>query len=405
MKYLSGKNYQKLLILLFVCALFVPLVKMAFSPLEKWSEVEKRALATPPVLPSNHLEISRFFKETDHFFNDHFGFREFLVGEYNRVLESLFDQVAPTSRVIKGLDGWYFFSAFKLLEDFRGEIPLSEENLAEWARIEKERYRWLEARGIRYLLVVVPNKQSVYPEKLMKYALAAKGESRFEQMKRLKGDDLAPFLLDLYPQMIEAKKERKLYFRHDSHWNAGGVKVAYDQIVGRLKELFPALSFREDFVFGEDQTGVGGNLGLGGDLAKSMMKHNEMKDTYPVIREFDRCARLHDFPVDQLTDIDDHFSRRSFAEGCRNKKLKALVFRDSFTVQLAWFLSENFSEIVYLWKEYDQRNVEEVLQYFVPDIVIDIRVERHLFDTVAPVLPKRKSDPAAKPLRQTAEER
>jgi hypothetical protein len=46
------------------------------------------------------------------------------------------------------------------------------------------------------------------------------------------------------------------------------------------------------------------------------------------------------------------------------------------------FLSENFKKVVYLWKEYDQKNIEEIMTSFKPDIVIEITVERFLFNSV-----------------------
>ena len=40
--------------------------------------------------------------------------------------------------------------------------------------------------------------------------------------------------------------------------------------------------------------------------------------------------------------------------------------------------ADDFQEVIYLWKEYDQSNVEEILKYFTPDIVIEEVVERIL---------------------------
>ena len=57
-----------------------------------------------------------------------------------------------------------------------------------------------------------------------------------------------------------------------------------------------------------------------------------------------------------------------------------MIFRDSFFVPLEPLFSENFREVVYLWKDYDQKNIEEIMTYFKPDIVIEEIAERHLFD-------------------------
>jgi len=36
--------------------------------------------------------------------------------------------------------------------------------------------------------------------------------------------------------------------------------------------------------------------------------------------------------------------------------------------------------VVYLWKNYDQANIEEIMNFFKPDIVVEERAERRLFE-------------------------
>ncbi len=66
------------------------------------------------------------------------------------------------------------------------------------------------------------------------------------------------------------------------------------------------------------------------------------------------------------------------AKACKSRRLKTIVFRDSFFEALEPYMTENFNEVIYLWKKYDQANVEELLRTFKPDIVIEERGERQL---------------------------
>jgi len=61
-----------------------------------------------------------------------------------------------------------------------------------------------------------------------------------------------------------------------------------------------------------------------------------------------------------------------------------VVFRDSFFTPLERLFVENFREVLFLWKDYSQENMEEILTFLKPDLVLEIKVERHLFDSVAP---------------------
>jgi hypothetical protein len=82
---------------------------------------------------------------------------------------------------------------------------------------------------------------------------------------------------------------------------------------------------------------------------------------------------------------------------CGKKNLRAVVFRDSFFVPLEPLLSENFREVIYLWKEFDQQNLEELLVHFKPDVVIEAVVERHVFDSL---LNSEKEEHALKPWKK-----
>jgi len=70
--------------------------------------------------------------------------------------------------------------------------------------------------------------------------------------------------------------------------------------------------------------------------------------------------------------------------------MKILTFRQSNMKQtssscfrsLKTYFSENSKEVVYLYKYYDQRNLEEMITYYKQDIIVDTTVERHIFDSL-----------------------
>jgi hypothetical protein len=99
----------------------------------------------------------------------------------------------------------------------------------------------LQARGIRLLVVPVPNKESVYPEMLAKRAEDA-GVVVCEQTRRLL-DQLRHSgieYVDLFELFRRAKQEestsgsRRLYLAHDSHWSPEGARMAAGAVVHRV---------------------------------------------------------------------------------------------------------------------------------------------------------------------------
>jgi hypothetical protein len=275
-------------------------------------------------------------------------------------------------------------------------LPLSDTMIKTWFSIQEEKYRWLEQQGIKYLFLAAPNKQSIYPQFLMEHALAIKKTSRFEQVLEYKDHQLPPFMINLHDLLQPEKFRKPLYYKNDSHWNKFSAYLVFQEIMKRISAWFPKESFRTEFEFVRDETGVGGNLGLGGDLTKMLML-NDATETFPQIKRFKRCGQYRPLPY-PLSNISKKRGRESFIRTCRKRNLKALVFRDSFFVQLEPFLSENFSETVYLWKPYDQKNVEEIMNYFKPDIVIELIAERDIFDALEkPERQKNVSTPPQTP--------
>jgi len=97
----------------------------------------------------------------------------------------------------------------------------------------------LAARGIRLLLVPVPNKESVYPERLAPRAAAGgfvgAETRRFLALCREAGLEA----VDLHA-VFRAERARRadpLYLAQDSHWTPAGMRVAVDAVASRLLSL------------------------------------------------------------------------------------------------------------------------------------------------------------------------
>ena len=363
-------------------------VAMVLTTRSKWSKSEQRSLALPPALPINLTGITSFFTATDEYLNDHFGFREFYIKSYQQELDNYFDKTSATSLVFKGLNGWYFLDDFSRLDDFFGLDPLTQRQIRTWVAIQNKKNYWLQERGIHYLSVIVPNKQAIYSEYLMENAEVLKGTSRFEQLLEFYDNQLPEYMVNLHEFFRTEASDKSLYYKNDSHWNWLGSYLAFQKMFEKISTWFPDEEFITEYEFQEDETGIGGNNGRGGDLANLLMQPF-LTETYPQIKRFKHCGEISLLPY-PLSDIVQSPGRKSFiSKGCPQKKLKAVIFRDSFFVSLEPFFSQNFDEIVYLWKEYDQQNIEEILAFFKPDIVVEAIVERHVFDSFL----KRKKQP------------
>ena len=99
----------------------------------------------------------------------------------------------------------------------------------------------LAERGIRLLLMPVPNKASIYPE-----MLAARADEMTGPVNATTGSFLAKLretgievldLLEVYDQAKQTPDSPKYYLAQDSHWSPEGMRLAAEAVAGRLLDL------------------------------------------------------------------------------------------------------------------------------------------------------------------------
>jgi hypothetical protein len=102
----------------------------------------------------------------------------------------------------------------------------------------------LAARGIRLLVMPVPNKESIYPDRLTRRAAGWHGAlapRTAELLRRLRAADVE--VLDLFTEFTrarataEANDAPNLYLAQDTHWSPAGVDLAARAAARRLVEL------------------------------------------------------------------------------------------------------------------------------------------------------------------------
>ena len=359
-------------IMLFLTIVGSPPLLYILSSNKEWSDMEKRELASFPEAPKDFKTLLQFPKKFEDYYNDHFGLREVLIDRYHREMRKRFGQ-SSVPNVVTGKEGWYFYTANRLLDDFRGLVPLTEQQLISWKEDLVHKRDWLAKQGIHYLFVFVPDKQTIYPEYLPDYFQKAKGTTRIEQLMEHLKQDRDVGILDLRPGLLNAKSERQLYQKTDTHWNEYGAFVGYKEVMHQLSQWFPKEQFKLDFYF-HDTT----MEHPAGDLAKMLGLHETIKEIHPLLKERHFCAQRMELNL-EIENFRKMKETEPFMKGCRDANLRALVFIDSFFGSIEPFFSENFQKVVYLWQPYDQKTVERMIDYLHPHLVIEERVERILF--------------------------
>ena len=122
-----------------------------------------------------------------------------------------------------------------MLKDFAGKNKLSPNDLEKWVDSYNSKEKWLNEQGIQYLLIVPPNKQSVYPEFVSKNWKEIKGSSRLDQLRTHHPEINSSALLNLSSILISKKSQEPLYLQSDTHWTSYGAYLAYLAIAQKIE--------------------------------------------------------------------------------------------------------------------------------------------------------------------------
>ncbi len=230
----------------FFVALWLPMLQMLFPFVAEYEDTENRELAGAPSLAFS--DLSSLIPSTESYLGDNFGLRTTLI-RWNSILRVSLLGVSPIPSVVIGKNGWLFYRSEVLadgqsLNDYRGTIPLSETELGKlWKRIT-DNERLLDQMGFPYLVVIAPNKHTVYSEYLPDQMRPFRSPTRLEQFanyvrRQPMGEKL---VLDLRQPLLKAKEEHPIYWKTDSHWNSYGAYIGYREIMKRLSVHDPDLA-------------------------------------------------------------------------------------------------------------------------------------------------------------------
>ena len=170
-----------------------------------------------------------------------------------------------------GADGWLFFAAeFRLLsldrfwgDDAARVSRAHKSELADPIPAIVDFNQQLKARGIDLLVVPVPPKAAIYPEKIaagfnVREVHPAPLLIRFYDELRTAGIDV----LDLMPLLIQNRDHERgpVFCKTDSHWSGLGCMLTAHAIAEAVRAKIPPPPQRKEFVSEWKETQISGDL-------------------------------------------------------------------------------------------------------------------------------------------------
>lgn len=303
---------------------------------------------------------------------DSFKWRKDLVQLFNSYRIKIGDRVFSTTLV--GNNGWLFYTGEGAIDDYQGVGLAKQKDLRQLQQSLDKIKIDLMQQGISLVIVIPPNKESIYPQFMPDEIYVLRNKSPLDQFVEYMHLHSNTRIIDLRPVLKNASKSWQVYFKTDTHWNQYGAYFAYQNIFLVLSEDYPALQAHPlsdyEITLGEKTTrDIANIIGL------------------PQIKEADWIFSPK-FPVNKKTVTIplNGLNRQVRIVSNENQTFPSIVvFHDSFFTALSPFFEAHFSRLVsvpVVSKDFNSRSVWTLtwVEQQKPDIVIIELVERYLWE-------------------------
>jgi hypothetical protein len=336
---------------------------------------ENRKPAPLPSLKTFSFRGTTFQKEFEKFYTDHFGFRNTLIFSYNYLKASQLN-VSPHPDVCIGKDGWFYLDLRMQGLQFRDHLGLIRYDINKLRQLAENLdviHTELKALNINFVVVIAPDKQTIYPEYLPDSVPKRHAKTRLDQvLEYLHSQKPYLTIVDLRSSLLKAKSllPKPLYFKTDTHWNAYGAFIAYQQIM----EVLSGYGVQLGKPYALDDYLIHHEVFSNGDIVQMLAMEGKITDDYWIFK-FKKDITLESFnPGYQEPNIPAERLSRGFLQPNTNLP-RLLMYRDSFAEQLIPFLVPHFSRSVFISSyRIDLQQVRKEK----PDIVVLEIVERNL---------------------------
>jgi hypothetical protein len=344
----------------FLTIIITPLILTILLPKSSTS-IENRILAQKPSIQLiREGKFGEYIKDTAKYFEDSYQLKNNLI-YVNSLIDYYGFNISPKDTVARGKNGWLFYTVEDgaNIQDYYGEKLFSEKELETIATEISDIKTKLDKRDIQFIVMMAPNKHTIYEEYLPSRIRNQKGN-------RTRADQYGPILssldvnyIDLRKTLMDQKSQYSypLYYPLDSHWNDRAGLIAYNKLLTKINPR-PSTKTPDIAIGDQNRTGDLGNIvGLSNILRDTSISAN-IPSPPP-----------YSTNITATKEID-----RIITKNPSGDSRKILMFKDSFSGALLPFVSSQFSEVVY---DASPKINLDLIDVYKPDLVILQFVERY----------------------------
>jgi len=337
-------------------------------------------------LPALNLFLTHKYQKLDkHIFSKERLFStDHLESIRNYLVYKLLNVSVNETQVIAGKDGFFFLgNGFsRIIDKTTGRLSYAKKDIDPWVDKVKQLQNWYQKQGIEFILVIAPNKHTVYNDKLPKGIVYKEGGTITDDIVEKLHQKNIP-VLNLKNVLRTKKEEKLLYFHTDTHWNDYGGYIGYIATMHYLNKTYGEDYKIAKYIIKETKKNGGGDLTNFLKINHLLSENYEKNYQFTATHTSNLCYGVItlDNQLTQCTPgVKYKFNQYSINKNAINKE-KLLYICDSFGLVNSERYEETFQTV---WRFHVAYKSKSTLADFVkahkPDIVIYQIVERDLMN-------------------------
>ena len=259
-----------------------------------------------------------YAKQLEEYVSRKFAFRKEVIATYTSLQQRFFAS-SPVKDVIIGEEGYLFYE--DTVADYSGLNRWNDRELYTVAKTLELMGESVAADGGRFLLLIAPNKNSLYDYMPYNYRKRTEPSNAERLLTALEHVDYVN-LFDLFKN-----REKELYFKTDTHWSDEGAYYVYEAAQQALAQE-PIRFLEQDYAAEKSMVG---------DLSNMLYPDCGPTEETLVFEEpgYEFLTRTRSFEQNYIETV------------CVAGANRLLMFRDSFVNNLIGYFSESYEHAVY----------------------------------------------------------
>jgi len=267
---------------------------------------------------------------------------------------------------LRGREDWLFYTGDYSIHDYQKTAPIGPRRLQSLAQVLTSLDKHTAAYGGMLLVVIPPDKNTIYPEYMPAQIPVIGQTSRLDQLMEFLQKNTKLNLVDLRPVFTAASRSAQIYYKSDAHWNCLGAYHAANEILGRVSTAHPEV---QSLPLSAYETGVMLDGTLDISRAMGLTLQEESITLTPKIA----AGSLSHEPYPP-------YAAMQTAVNSQTSLPRALVIHDSFYPEcLHQFIEPQFSRVIFShYGESLLADYLDVIDSEKPDVVLVEFAERHI---------------------------